>query len=225
MNEKVVNGVDNSRATTIGASAGKCRANCASRLRSIAALNVVYSFGQLRRVESIHREKESPTRERHNLGGVSLPVARIVSGVFQRRERHEESRCRRLGHRVLPHAGVNIPGLVEPVVRRRGAVGTDVTFETQVEPDVAYRWRERQDFACPTAVTYVGRKQVHGVARARIGEYPWGTNLRCVLELYANDGSVLNQELPNLRLEPDLAAGLLDNRDERIREPLAPPMG
>src|ERR1700720_1257514 len=57
MNEEVVSGVDDSQATTIGASAGKYRANCARRLVSMAVLEAVYSSGRLRRVVSRHRAK------------------------------------------------------------------------------------------------------------------------------------------------------------------------
>ena len=66
----MVSGVDDVKATTIRASAGKYRANCARRLSFDGGdLEAVYSSGRLRRVVSRRKAKAcTNNRHRHDLG-------------------------------------------------------------------------------------------------------------------------------------------------------------
>ena len=125
---------------TIGASAGKYRANWASRMNS----------------RFLHRAKAF----QFVIATISA-VCRCLSpgscaGSFSDGKETKKSRSGLLRDRVIPHAGIDVPGLVEPVVRRRGAVGADVPFEPEIEPDVAHRRREREDFPRPFTVAHVG---------------------------------------------------------------------
>ena len=123
---------------------------------------------------------------------------------------------RRGTRRIRPGPGFDIPGFVEPVIRRTGAAVAHVAVQAQVQGNVAYRWSKRQDLARPSAIEHADAQASHRVDGAHARDHEWRPQRALIVQDDTGDGAVFEKKFAHRGTRAHLAAGRLDQWNQRL---------